>query len=71
VIDDVSLGRRVEAGGYRICIGLSLLFHQPWYIVLLDPLREVCWWWIVFRSAILYKRVGLTWRGRAYHLNRL
>jgi len=48
---------------------LAILFRQPWYIALLNPLREVSWWWILCHSAILYRRTGLTWRGRTYDLD--
>ncbi|UCE62252.1 MAG: hypothetical protein JSU63_11170 [Phycisphaerales bacterium] len=41
-------------------------FRQPWYVIFLNPVREICWWAIVLRSCILYYRRGIVWRGRVY-----
>jgi hypothetical protein len=46
--------------------GLVLWFRQPWYVALLNPVRELGWTWIVIRSMLLYHRHGLIWRGRNY-----
>ena len=46
--------------------GLALVFRQPWYITFLNPLRELCWWGIMIRSFVRYRRRGLVWRGRRY-----
>ena len=51
---------------HAILAGLAIHFRQPWYITFLNPLREVCWWWILVRSAVQYHRRGLIWRGRTY-----
>ncbi len=46
--------------------GLAWWHRQPWYIAVLNPVREVGWWWIVLRSMWRYHRRGLIWRGRNY-----
>ena len=51
---------------HAILAGLAIHFRQPWYIAFLNPLREVCWWWILIRSAVQYHSRGLVWRGRTY-----
>ncbi|MCP4594209.1 MAG: glycosyltransferase [bacterium] len=49
-----------------ILAGLAWRLRQPWYVALLNPVRELCWWWILLRSAVRYFRYGLLWRGRSY-----
>jgi glycosyltransferase involved in cell wall biosynthesis len=51
---------------HMVFICISLFFQQPWYIVFLNPLREVGWWWIMLRSLVVYHRKGIVWRGRSY-----
>ncbi len=46
--------------------GMAWRYREPWYITFLNPLRELGWLWIFTRSAILYYRKGLVWRGRSY-----
>ncbi len=46
--------------------GLTIRFHQPWYVTFLNPVREVCWWGILLRSFFVFRREGLVWRGRRY-----
>ena len=41
-------------------------YQEPWYIIFLNPLREVGWLWIYTRSCFIYMRKGLVWRGRVY-----
>ncbi|MCK4660936.1 MAG: glycosyltransferase [Phycisphaerae bacterium] len=45
---------------------IARVFRQPWYIAFLNPLRELCWWWILIRSLVRYRRHGVVWRGRKY-----
>ena len=45
---------------------LALFFRQPWHIIFTNPLRELGWWWILLRSAYVYKTRGIVWRGRTY-----
>jgi hypothetical protein len=45
---------------------LAVFFRQRWWIAFTNPVREVCWWWILLRSVVLYHRRGLVWRGRHY-----
>lgn len=46
--------------------GIAWRYREPWYIVFLNPLRELGWLWVFTRSMILYFRKGLVWRGRSY-----
>jgi len=45
---------------------LALRFRQSWCIAFLNPVRELCWWWIILRSFVRYRRHGVVWRGRTY-----
>ncbi len=49
---------------------LAILFRQPWQIIFLNPLRELCWWLIMFRSVARHHRHGVVWRGRRYDLTK-
>jgi glycosyltransferase involved in cell wall biosynthesis len=46
--------------------GIAWRYQEPWYIAFTNPLRELGWLWIFARSAVLYYRKGLIWRGRSY-----
>lgn len=46
--------------------GLAWRYGEPWYIMFLNPLREIGWFWIFLRSFLVYRRKGLVWRGRSY-----
>jgi glycosyltransferase involved in cell wall biosynthesis len=46
--------------------GIVYTFRLPWYIVFLNPLVQFLWWWILFRSFLMYRRKGIVWRGRTY-----
>ncbi len=73
-----ALARDLLAGAISppVCIALVLMHltlagvawwqRLPWYVVLLNPLRELGWMWIVIRSMWLYYRRGLVWRDRNY-----
>ncbi len=54
------------AGMHVVMASLAVIFRQPWYITFLNPLREVCWWWILIRSYRQHRRHGVVWRGRTY-----
>ncbi len=45
---------------------LAVHFRQRWYVTFLTPLREICWWGILIRSVVIYRRHGIVWRGRRY-----
>jgi len=51
---------------HAVMAGIAWTFRQPWYLTFLNPLREVGWWWVLFRSWLVYRRRGLVWRGRSY-----
>lgn len=51
--------------------GVAIAFRQPWYVAFLNPLRQLCWWWVMLRSYVMFRRGGLSWRDRRYvHLTR-
>lgn len=51
---------------HTVFAGIAWHYQEPWYIIFLNPLREVGWLWIYTRSFIVYMRKGLVWRGREY-----
>ncbi|MDH3975690.1 MAG: glycosyltransferase family 2 protein [Deltaproteobacteria bacterium] len=44
----------------------ATVFHQPRIITFLNPVRELGWWWIFFRSMAVYYSQGIVWRGRRF-----
>ena len=51
---------------HLVMVILTVSFHQPWYVIFLNPIRELGWWFIILRSFLVYRRKGLVWRGRTY-----
>ena len=49
-----------------VMASVAVIFRQPWYITFLNPVRELCWWWILIRSYRQHRRHGVIWRGRTY-----
>ncbi len=63
----VSVPASIALVGMHVVLALlALIFRQPWYIAFLNPVRELCWWWILVRSFVEHRRAGLVWRGRRY-----
>lgn len=51
---------------HLVFAALAIRFREPWYVVFLNPVRELGWWWIFLRSTVIYYRKGVVWRDRQY-----
>lgn len=49
-----------------VSLGIVVFFRQPWFTMFFNPLRELIWWYIIFRSFFVFRRKGVAWRGRNY-----
>ena len=51
----------------HVVVGVvAAYFRMPWFVAFFNPLREICWWVILVRSAAVYYRHGICWRDRRY-----
>jgi glycosyltransferase involved in cell wall biosynthesis len=66
-IGEVSVAAIVSLALMHAVFGwLSYYFREPWFVIFLNPVRELVWWWIYIRSFWTYRRFGIVWRDRTY-----